>query len=59
MIGTGTFKHTYPSPNNNGKPWVAGIYGWARLDNLRKWGGGRYTVETTIDLLAGRMSTFD
>lgn len=52
---SGLVRHTYPSPQNNGEPWVASFTGCCRIGALRN-GSGSWKVLTEVDLAGSNKS---
>ncbi|MGQ9427587.1 COG1470 family protein [Gilvimarinus sp. F26214L] len=53
---SGIVRHTYPSPTNNGNPWMASFDGCCRIGSLRNARNANWRVRTFVNLADGNRS---
>ena len=53
---SGLVRHTYPSANNNGKPWIASFASCCRIGSLRNASNASWRVITEVNLADGNRS---
>lgn len=58
QLGSGeeTIRHTYPSPNNGGSPWLARFESCCKIGAIRNGGSSSWRVFTRVNLDAGNSS---